>query len=231
MTGAEWLGGEDLFRMLEHVRLRASERKFRLFCCACIRELGHLLPDQRARQAFFVAERHADGLTSADEWASAHAEARTAHRNLFSPTSPAREYDHRVFYKVVTVHDALMQATNPAHDPFGAASATVRALLLHERDPSWRKRVLRTQCNLLRDLFGNPFRPLPLDRRWLRAHGRAPAEIAAAIYADRSFDELPILADALADAGCGSEELIRHCREPGEHGRGCWAVDALLGKR
>jgi hypothetical protein len=231
MTGAEWLGGEDLFGMLEHVRPRASGRKLRLFSCGCVRELGHLLPGPPARQAFFVAERLADDRAGADEWAAAHAEARRAYRDLFSPESPARDYPPRVFHKVMTVHDALVQATNPAHEPFAAAFATVLALTEDERLPAWRKRLLRLQCDLLRDLFGNPFRPLTLDRRWLRAAGAAPAAIAATIYADRSFDELPVLADALTDAGCADDELLRHCREPGVHGRGCWAVDSLLGRR
>jgi hypothetical protein len=56
------------------------------------------------------------------------------------------------------------------------------------------------------------------------------AKLAEAIYEEWAFDRLPILADALEEAGCTSEELLTHCRAGGEHVRGCWAVDLLLGK-
>jgi hypothetical protein len=55
-------------------------------------------------------------------------------------------------------------------------------------------------------------------------------KIAQAIYNERAFERLPILADALEDAGCDNADILRHCREPGEHMRGCWVVDLLLGK-
>jgi hypothetical protein len=50
------------------------------------------------------------------------------------------------------------------------------------------------------------------------------------IYDERAFDRLPLLADALEDAGCGDAAILSHCREPSEHVRGCWVVDLLLGK-
>jgi len=80
---------------------------------------------------------------------------------------------------------------------------------------------------LLRDIFGNPFRPVTVDPAWQTATVVALAE---AIYADRAFDRLPILADALEEAGCLNGDLLNHCRQPGEHVRGCWAVDLLLSK-
>jgi len=77
-------------------------------------------------------------------------------------------------------------------------------------------------------IFGNPFRPVTLNPAWRTATVIALAE---AIYADRAFDRLPILADALEEAGCTSAEVLNHCRQPGEHVRGCWAVDLVLGKQ
>ncbi|MBX9627535.1 MAG: hypothetical protein K2X82_27285 [Gemmataceae bacterium] len=80
---------------------------------------------------------------------------------------------------------------------------------------------------MLRCIFGNPFRPVAVDPDW-----RTPAvvELARGIYADRAFDRLPILADALDDAGCTHPALIGHLRDPAlTHVRGCWAVDLLLG--
>ncbi|MBL8794381.1 MAG: hypothetical protein JNM56_10785 [Planctomycetia bacterium] len=77
------------------------------------------------------------------------------------------------------------------------------------------------------DIFGNPFQPVVLVRTWLTS---TVVSLATGIYDDRAFDRLPILADALEDAGCDNQDLLKHCREPGEHVRGCWCVDLLLDK-
>ena len=83
------------------------------------------------------------------------------------------------------------------------------------------------QLLLLRDIFGNPFRPVEIDPRWLTS---TVADLSRFIYEERAFDKMPILADALTDAGCDSEEMLNHCRADGPHVRGCWVVDLLLGK-
>ncbi len=81
-------------------------------------------------------------------------------------------------------------------------------------------------ATLLRDIFGNPFRPVTLDPSWLTSTVTALAE---GIYANRTFDRLPILADALMDAGCDNADILAHCRSEGPHVRGWWPVDLLLG--
>ena len=83
------------------------------------------------------------------------------------------------------------------------------------------------QCALVRDIFGNPFRPVTADPSWLTS---TVVQLAGGIDAERAFDRLPILADALEDAGCDSADVLGHCRGPGPHARGCWVVDLLLGK-
>jgi hypothetical protein len=80
---------------------------------------------------------------------------------------------------------------------------------------------------VVRDIFGDPFHPATLDPGWVTADVRG---LALAAYRDRSYDRLPILADALADAGCEHEALLAHCRDGGPHVRGCWVVDLVLGK-
>jgi hypothetical protein len=85
-------------------------------------------------------------------------------------------------------------------------------------------------CDLLRDLTGSPHRPaVSVRAAWLRSNGGAARALAEAIYEQGCFEEMPVLADALEDAGCASEELLAHLRGPGEHARGCWALDRLLG--
>jgi hypothetical protein len=84
------------------------------------------------------------------------------------------------------------------------------------------------QCRLVRDIFGPlPFRPVTIDPTWLSSTVK---RVAASIYSDRAFDRLLFLADALEDAGCDSETILNHCRHPGVHARGCWALDLVLGK-
>jgi hypothetical protein len=84
------------------------------------------------------------------------------------------------------------------------------------------------QVALVRDIFGNPFRPMSVDPSWLTSTVLALAE---GIYQDRAFDRMPILADALQDAGCDNEEILNHCRQPAEHVRGCWVIDLLTGRK
>ena len=83
---------------------------------------------------------------------------------------------------------------------------------------------------LLRDIFGPlPFRPVAVAPDWLQwNHGTVPA-VARHVYEDRAFHDLPILADALEDAGCTDSDILGHCRGAGPHVRGCWVADLLLG--
>ena len=91
----------------------------------------------------------------------------------------------------------------------------------------WAKTEMAAQADLLRCIFGNPFRPVTLNPSWRTSN---VVGLAQSIYADRAFDRLPILADALEDAGCDNADILNHCRQPGEHVRGCWVVDLVLGK-
>ncbi len=83
---------------------------------------------------------------------------------------------------------------------------------------------------IMRDVFGNPFQSVPVDTSWVAWNDGTVRKLAQLIYDDRDFDRLPLLADALEDAGCTDAAILSHCREPGEHVRGCWVVDLLLGK-
>jgi hypothetical protein len=83
---------------------------------------------------------------------------------------------------------------------------------------------------LLREIVGNPFRPVSLDPAWLLWNEGTVTKLAEAVYEERRFGDLPILADALEEAGCANADVLAHCRGDEEHVRGCWVVDLLLGK-
>ena len=85
-------------------------------------------------------------------------------------------------------------------------------------------------ADLVRELLGNPFRPPAIDPAWLLWNHGAVKHIAEQISTSGNFTDMPILADALEDAGCTDEELLRHCRVGSGHVSGCWALDAVLGR-
>jgi hypothetical protein len=87
---------------------------------------------------------------------------------------------------------------------------------------------LAIQCDLIRCIFGNPFHPIVTHPGWQTT---SVVGIAQSVYAERAFDNLPILADALEDAGCCDQDLLGHLRGPGPHDKGCWVVDLLLGEQ
>lgn len=87
------------------------------------------------------------------------------------------------------------------------------------------------QAALLRDIFGNPFRPpSAIDASWLAWKDGIVVRLAQGIYQEHAFNRLPILADSLEEAGCADPELLAHCRQQAEHARGCWLLDRLLDK-
>jgi hypothetical protein len=81
-----------------------------------------------------------------------------------------------------------------------------------------------------RDHFTHPttqFCHITFKPSWLTS---TVLSLASGIYFEKAFDPMPILADALQDADCDNEDMLNHCRQPGEHVRGCFVVDLLLGK-
>src|SRR5262249_5023998 len=118
--------------------------------------------------------------------------------------------------------DAALRATNSAANPVANSVASELGpwMATHRDETS-------IQCRLLRAVFGNPFRPVSLDPSWLTLNVVA---IAQTIYDDRNFSDFPILGEALEDAGCQDEQILNHCRKPGEHVLGCWVLDLVLGK-
>jgi hypothetical protein len=84
------------------------------------------------------------------------------------------------------------------------------------------------QSLVFRDIFADPFRLVTVEPSWATP---SVVQLAQAVYDDRAFDRLPILADALHEAGCDNADILDHCRKPGEHAKGCWVVDLLLGKQ
>jgi hypothetical protein len=208
MTEAEWLGCDKPYEMLHFVQGKASERKLRLFACAWCRRLWHLLPDERSRRALETGEQYAEGLVGEDGRRAARESAQRATEDAVAEERWEEAYAARDARKTVELAKDRVVCVDHQYS-------------LQER---------QQQCAIIHDLFGNPFNPVAIDLTWLAWEGGIIPKLAQAIYEERAFDRLPILADALEEARCTSEELLTHCRAGGEHVRGCWAVDVLLGK-
>jgi len=229
MTEAEWLTGADPTPMLEYLRGRSNSRKLRLFACASCRRIWHMLTDERSKLAVEQSERYCDGAASRDDLVAARSRATDVldswgHR---SPTGP--EY---FCYAATQAARLTARPTDKRtvlwNDVRASVDFSITAECIGKLSRLITPEVLAPRSALLRDIFGNPFRPVAVDPSWLTGN---VISLATAIYDDRAFDRLPILADALEDAGCDNEEILNHCRQPGEHVRGCWAVDLVLGRR
>lgn len=258
MTEAEWLAATDPRTMLAFLQGKASERKLRLLACALIRSalfaldgrsMWELAPgykwfEERAwryefgpdgeliqtnelievtcHEAIEVAERFADAPDTALLLATAaratgfaryDAEADTFGYN--TATKPGAEYRYQIA-------GCFQCATGPAD---GLARWMIPPLEYLDQPIS--PNYLPTAALLVRDAFGNPFRPVALDPSW---RTEAVVALAEGIYAERAFERMPVLADALEDAGCAHADILSHCRGDGPHVRGCWVVDLLTGR-
>jgi hypothetical protein len=124
---------------------------------------------------------------------------------------------------------ALWELTSPAPDWWRVAKS-VRLGIRDLEGGGSAVRVLHAQTAFLRDIFGNPFHPVPNDPCWLQWNDGCISQIARAIYGEGDFGRMPVLADALEDAGCSNADILAHLRGPGSHVRGCFVLDLLLGK-
>jgi hypothetical protein len=225
MTEAEWLACDDSHGMLKELWQSASARKMRLFAVACCRSVWPQLTDPRGRRAVEVAEQFADGTASDEDRRRARLEVHRA-----------------VGAAIGRVLSTAVRAAYDATDPNAgfAATASVGGMTLGRIAGTPFQRP--SHADLLRDIFGNPFRPVAFSPDW---RTDTAVTLARQMYESRDFDAMPILADALQDAGCDSDDILNHCRgvagggsgEPAggaptqtTHVRGCWVVDLVLGK-
>jgi hypothetical protein len=187
--------------MLEFLRGKVSDRKLRLTLCSWSRLNWKWMPEQ-SRAAVEAAELFADGLsTNADREA---ADVRLWLASMPWPTN------RRHWLARLTLVDKL--------DLWSAVGDQARC-----RNP----RVMHKHAAAIRCIFGPlPFRSITVDPSWLTPTVK---QLAHAIYEERAFDRLPVL-DALEEVGCEQPDILSHLRGGGEHCRGCWVVDLVLGR-
>ncbi len=222
MAESDWLLCRDPARLLALAPVALSERKLRLIGAACCRAVWKHFPNDCDRTAVEVAERHADGFVTDADLDAAWRAVSTARDQAPAPGRRARLRSRRGRCASSAAH-RLTEPLNPANNAF--LVATMRGV--HDFEEAFHGPTFEVMADLVRDVAGNPYRPVTFAPEWRTS---TTVGVADAIYAGRAFCDLPILADALQDAGCDSADVLDHLRGPGPHARGCWALDLVLGR-
>jgi hypothetical protein len=227
MTEAEWLRCDDARELLRYALAElgapatpAGVRKLRLFACATVRLHWNNLPDARSRAAIEFAELLADDKANLKKLAKVQKDADKA-TDQFSSAPWRPEW-------TAALDARALVAWYPDPKPDSHNSMCISLPESNKTYYAEWKAQLSDFARMLRDIFGNPFRPVIFDPAWRTSDVLL---LARGIYEERAFDRMPILADALEEAGCTNEDILAHCRDANQpHARGCWVVDLVLGK-
>lgn len=218
MVDGEWRSSGDLVRMLEGLAKVAGRRKFQLFTCACLRQLWGRTGERPFRKAVVYAERFAEGRIERDELRSAFVPAwpwgweRLRSASIVAVAPMTRDLPYW----------RALEAANEAASLLARGARHGGAFLKMAFDAARKE-----QAALVREVFGEPSREARFDARWRTGE---VVRLAETVPEEGAWEELPVLADALEDAGCDDELVLGHLRRPGPHVRGCWALDLAGGK-
>ena len=208
----EWLTSDDPRTLHRCTFGRASGRKYRLLCVASCRCLEAAL-DETYWRLLDRCEQAADASLSADDEKQLEADAWQ-----YIETFSGRADWPAARYAASAIYDTSYRSYDDAFDSIVSAGEDAHITLP----------ALPRLCAILREVFGNPFRPVTFESAWRTSDVML---LARGIYEEKAFDRMPILADALQDAGCDSDALLNHLRDVNAtHVRGCWALDLVLGK-
>ncbi|MGF1580780.1 MAG: hypothetical protein ACFCD0_15570 [Gemmataceae bacterium] len=231
MTEDKWFACQNPDHLLDYVQDQISDRKLRLFVCACVRMVWDLLIDDRSRRAVDCGERLANGHLSYAQTRNVGLAARSAELSFrdsnFRGSQGRMQAYHAARAAALTlVPNADLMRLGPTF----CELAQIEKLSQLEPPAAVRRRVRSAQSRLLRCLVGNPFRPMYVEPRCLVWNGGIIVKIAQRIDESRNYGHLPVLADALEEAGCSNEVILEHCREGTTHAKGCHVLDCILSR-
>jgi hypothetical protein len=216
MTERQWLECRDPALLLDWLGYRLTERQARLFAVACCRRLWEQFEDERLQRFVTLARRYVDGQSSRKQLLAAEIESNTilSERTLTGADALAHGQPHTVHLSP-RIAASLAVSKNPAPS------------YLYIYDPDRPLDLERAaQAALLRDIIAWPGRSVRIHPHWLTPSVR---DLAHAVAHDDDFDRLPILGDALEEAGCLDESILAHCRHRDlTHVPGCWLIRELV---
>ena len=222
MSEAEWLAAKHPYDLIYHPKCR-SDRKRRLFATACARRVLPFLSDPRFAEVVAGCEEFADSVIAWKGVLALRKVVRGAAKDLHAANGLEHQNHAAAAFSAITSKEFMS---------FKMAVEAATAAFASQARPDWdggRDRETAAQIGLARDIFGNPFRPVTVSAAWRTDTASA---VASQMYESRDFSAMPILADALQDAGCDNTAILDHCRDVNHpHVRGCWVVDMVLGKQ
>jgi hypothetical protein len=255
MTEAEWLACDDPTPMLQMLRGVARDRMFWMFAAACCRRVWSHFNDERSRLAVETMEAVVDACLPTGQLPAVFERACQADRgrnptamaailcasvNAVDPGMAAWGVARATAAAVCQSETLRMCGWSDAYTARDIGSARSEGDTTQEEN--WRTYAglkwaydpereqlaeSRAQAEMLRDIIGNPFQSVAFFPSW---RTDTALSLARQMYESRDFGAMPILADALQDAGCVNSAILDHCRGPGLHVRGCWVVDAVHDK-
>ena len=218
MTEDQWRAGRDPLAMLHLLSNSSGVRKWRLFAVeACRKALERFDYPQLAPALDY-------GATLADDFSTACVgDLDDVFDELGLGLDGASETLWRLVEAVVYSHRHRVLDVGTGRGVIEAIQEAYWAGVVGSKGDD----DFAFQADLLREFFGNPFAAPWFKPRWRTSD---VLQLARCIHEIRAFDRLPVLADALEEAGCGQADILGHCREPGDHRRGCWVLDLILEK-
>jgi len=244
MTEADWLTGTDVTAFVRFAADHLSPRRQRLLATGFCRVVSHLFNHPELNEKLGVIERYADGVVSAAEVEKARQRCRGIAQASFDEYRIAvdsrmgdsrRAYARQEFAWAVayTPVDPLPLSDVAARAAFAAQYASTETdavelpgTLVTYKSPTGE--LANTMRSVVWEVIGNPFRAVHFKPDWRTDTAKS---LARQMYESREFSAMPILADALQDAGCDNEDVLTHCRDTtAKHIRGCWVLDLVLGK-
>jgi hypothetical protein len=230
MTEEEWHHSTKIIPMVQYIFQRNrvdvlegkpagvfSANRWGKLTGEVLRQIRHLVDDPRLQQAITIVESCLEGSADREERHAAMGMAQQVKNELLQRDDPYG-FHYSVASAIIYV-SGFLNLMNPGHylDITGAIVHHFSGKYLDEAK----------QCQFIRCVFGNPFRPVAFPASWLTTD---VVTVALQIHNERRFEDLPILADALEEAACTNEDILRHCRTSAAHVRGCWVISGLLGK-
>ncbi|MCI0465045.1 MAG: hypothetical protein L0Z62_49625 [Gemmataceae bacterium] len=238
LINLDWPAGQSVGRLLQRIERDIGPRRMRLLAVAFCARIAHLLPDDACRAWLEVARRYADGQARRTDLVPVHdAAERRYDRSCGRWKTPRQRattwalravrwatHPTQLYYAQSAANDAAEAANDFANadtpDPAGYLEAD---LVEHPAECA-------AQLQIIRDVLGWPLVPAGSVECWRAWEGAEVLRLARTIYQEQRFEAMPLLGEALAAAGCTDAAILAHARQPGEHVRGCWLLDLVLGK-